>query len=274
MLSEVRLKKVNILTMSILKPVVSQLVRDFLKKDNLSLSPVIGDGLCLFRSVEVSLKHQGIKALEADANCSLQTMVSQEVADNWDYYEPFCLTSKARSIADLADYVYRGKFDQTIADVCIAALCNAVGVSLTIYEEKQSKLCKTVHPPGRVPSRYTVKLLRFGSARDKTSSEHYDALLLNSPGNVPTEKESKPFNTVVQHNEKFRKAVTIPDMFRNHAIKRPRVQIETLQSREETRPDDLRVVDCFTKQDVADKAECITDYVLDRHLLSSPLDFA
>jgi hypothetical protein len=47
--------------MSTQRQIASSVVRDFLNKEHFTLSPVIGDGLCLLRSVEVSLKHQGIK---------------------------------------------------------------------------------------------------------------------------------------------------------------------------------------------------------------------
>jgi hypothetical protein len=160
---------------------VQLLIMSVLSVKDFSLIPITGDGFCLYRSVEVSLKHQG---LQSYTYRTLQMMVYQEIAENWSYYEPFCLASKTRSLADLDAYVNRGKFDQTIADVCVGALCNAVGITLIIYEEVNDSLSTTVHPPGRVPTRYTVSLLRSGSAKDRKSTEHYDVLLMKSPKRI------------------------------------------------------------------------------------------
>jgi len=205
--------------MSALKHISSSAVRDFMNKENLSIVPVIGDGLCLFRAVEMSLKRQGIRACTCS---SLRTMVSKEVADKWIYYEPFCVATKTRSMEDLDAYICRGKFDQTIADICVAAVFNTLGVTLVICEETNTEVSKIVHPPGRVPTRYTVTLLRSGSANGRTSSEHYDALLVRSPAS-PAENESCT-PTVVHKLDKLRKAPTIPEMFKNHAVKKPKVQ--------------------------------------------------
>jgi hypothetical protein len=60
--------------MSTYRQITSSVVRDFLNKEHLTWLPVIGDGLCLFRSVEVSLKHQGIKTYTYR---SLKTMVKE-----------------------------------------------------------------------------------------------------------------------------------------------------------------------------------------------------
>ena len=206
--------------MSTQTQIVSSAVRNFLNKEKFTLSPVIGDGLCLFGSVEVGLRHQGIHAYTYR---SLKTMVSQEVVDNWAYYEPFCIASKTRCIADLGAYLNHGQFDQTIADVCVAALCNAVGVTLVIYEEINAALLKTVHPPGRSLERYTVSLLRSGNAQDRASSEHYDALLAKRVRlGSPTENEVA---TVARRN-KPRTASTIPEMFQKHVFKKAKVQLQ------------------------------------------------
>ena len=223
------------------------------------MSPVISDGLCLFRSVEVSLKHQGIKTYTYR---SLKAMVCHEVVENWAYYEPFCVASKTRCIADLDAYVNNGKFDQTIADVCVAALCNAIGVTLVIYDEINATLSKIVHPPGRSLERYTVQLLRSGSARGRTSSEHYDALLAERPSSS-TENDVTQFTMVAPRIKKLRKATTILEMFKKHAIKKAKVQPH------ETDPDSLQISHTDTAGSfVADEAACDTEHVSE--LLQSP----
>jgi hypothetical protein len=49
-------------------------------------------------------------------------MVCHEFVEHWAYYKPLCVASKTRCIADLDAHANNGKFDQTIADVCVAAL--------------------------------------------------------------------------------------------------------------------------------------------------------
>lgn len=182
---------------------------DFLKIKKLTLSTVTGDGFCLFRAVEGGLKQQQVPGI------SLKEIISKvrsEFVDNMSYYSDFCLANRNVD-NDLRRYLEYGKFDQGIADVSVAALCNSLGVRLLIYDVcKTGTLTETVHPPGRVTPKFTVQLLRSGS-EGRVSSEHYDLLLPS----VPTSTDQFQSSTAKQ-----RKAmpVTIPDMFWNHKKKK------------------------------------------------------
>ena len=86
----------------------------FLTTSSLTVLPVTGDGLCLFRAIEAGLKNaktSGITLMQIISG------VKSEVAEHIvDYYAPFCLAG-GDIIGDLDKYLNCGKFDQAIADV-------------------------------------------------------------------------------------------------------------------------------------------------------------
>ena len=183
---------------------------DLLSETGLTVSPVTGDGLCLVRAVEIVLKTLVLGVCQHDV-ASITNMVKAEIVDNIEYYSPFCVAG--RSITDdLLNYLIYGVFDQAIADVCVAALCNSLGITLIIYEVRQDgQVSETVHPPGRVPSQssqYTVQLLRSGrsTGRTRISNEHYDALL-------PVSCRPKTNTTAAKSHASKNIQNTIPDMF-------------------------------------------------------------
>ena len=108
---------------------------DLLSETGLTVSPVTGDGLCLFRAVEIVLKTLVLGACRHDV-ASITDMVKAEIVTNIEYYLPFCV--HGRSITnDLQKYLIDGVFDQAIADICVPALCNSLGVTLIIYEVRE-----------------------------------------------------------------------------------------------------------------------------------------
>jgi len=145
---------------------------------------------------------------------SFVNIVKSEIIANLDFYSPFFVAGR-----NLENYLHRymvdGIFDQSIADVSVAALCNSIGVKLLIYEvKKDGGIIETILPPGRVSTQHTVKLLRSGGPAGSSgrcvSLEHYDALLpLKSTTNFTAA-------TKTSRTGKSKPATTIPDMFRNH----------------------------------------------------------
>jgi hypothetical protein len=187
------------------RPTEYKSVNEFLNRKQFMLSTIIGDGFCLLRAVEGGLKqHNGISLKE------IILKIRSEFADNMSYYLPFCLANRNAS-KDLQKYLDHGIFDQGMADIGVAALCNGLKVRLLIYEvSKSGNVTETVHPPGRVSPQFTVCLLRSGSGTDgRTSSEHYDLLLPSSTDNFTTTQLRKACRPPPV-------TVTIPDMFRNH----------------------------------------------------------
>lgn len=198
------------------RPAEYKSLANFLKVKQLTLSTVTSDGFCLFRAVEVGLKQQNVPGICLK---DIISKVRSEFADNLAYYSPFCLVNR-NAANDLQMYLDYGQFDQGIADVSVAALCNSLSVRLVIYEvSKTGTLTETFHPPGRISPQstvHTVRLLRSGGndGRVSLSSEHYDVLLPCIATDSTTVKQRKA------------RPGTIPDirdMFRNHNRKKPKL---------------------------------------------------
>ena len=79
---------------------------------------------------------------------SLKKIISKvrsEFADNMLYYSPFCLANGNAS-KDLQKYLDHRVFDQGMADIGVAALCNGLKVRLLIYEvSKSGRVTETIY---------------------------------------------------------------------------------------------------------------------------------
>ena len=135
------------------------------------------DGLCLLHAVKAVLNNDEQFHI---TTAGIAKIVQAEVRDNIPHYEPFFLMPVRDVLSDLDAYLERGKYNSDLGDIAIAAICNAISVHLTIFEQRRideepSYTIELSHPPSRVESKFNVSLLRSSLPKEHY---HYDALVM------------------------------------------------------------------------------------------------
>ena len=136
-----------------------------------------GNGFCFVSSVLITLREQGV---ETDYH-QLSHEVLHELRINYkEFYKDF-VTKKMTEPEFLnrcVDFLQSGNYSNEVADVCVGACANALGVNLLILERGAKHVTMSTHKVARgYNSDVYLYLLFYPGSRKKTSKNldaHYN----------------------------------------------------------------------------------------------------
>ena len=88
-----------------------------------------GDGHCLLYAISESLKEDPFANMPSDELC---VKLWNEVNDNKQYYQT-CLSGDTDILEGVDKYIAEKQYNADCADIILLALCNARGMTATVY---------------------------------------------------------------------------------------------------------------------------------------------
>jgi hypothetical protein len=151
---------------------------DKLLQSNLAIHKIVGNGHCLINAIREVLRcNENVDITVNDIIVSLTNELQTHFSDYRDF-------TTAGFTAEFDKYVKDKYYDSNCVDVCIPALCNALGIRLTLWcqAENGGTLSEIQHTPRHDRSaKYNVCLLRTDSSNQDGRYAHYDAIVNATP---------------------------------------------------------------------------------------------
>ena len=132
-----------------------------------------GNGFCFISALLISLAEQGIVKQMA----VLAHDVMTEIRNHLRFYREFDDSSSEETFLELcSDFFQRGAYTLDVADLCIGATANALGVNLNIIQKNQKTFSLTCYDCTRYKSNRNVFILLYPSSvkRGKNLDAHYN----------------------------------------------------------------------------------------------------
>ena len=144
-----------------------------LRESNYHEVIIPGNGFCFISALLISLAEQGIDKQMA----VLAHDVMTEIRNHLRFYREFDDSSSEETFLVLcSDFFQRGEYTLEVADLCIGATANALGVNLNIIQKNQKTFSLTSYDCTRYKSNTNVFMLFHPSSvrRGKNLDAHYN----------------------------------------------------------------------------------------------------
>ena len=144
-----------------------------LRESNYHEVIIPGNGFCFISALLISLAEQGIDKQMA----VLAHDVMTEIRNHLNFYREFDDSSSEETFLVLcSDFFQRGEYTLEVADLCIGATANALGVNLNIIQKNQKTFSLTSYDCTRYKSNTNVFMLFHPSSvrRGKNLDAHYN----------------------------------------------------------------------------------------------------